>query len=91
MLIGITIDNELTFNENIDIVDRSTKHLLNAVGRIRRHLTLGKTKLLIKSNTWKRYMRHILWHLKLFSIVIKILMNLFNKTMKFLSMKNVFV
>ena len=36
-------------------------------------------------------MRHILWHLKSFSIVIKILMNLFNKTMKFLSMKNVFV
>ena len=91
MLIGITIDNKLTFNEKIYIVDRSTKYLLNAVGRIRRHLTLGKTKLLIKSNTWKRYMRHILWHLKLFSIEIKILMNLFNKTMKFLSMKNVFV
>ena len=31
MLIGITIDNELTFNENIYIADRSTNHLLNAV------------------------------------------------------------
>ena len=36
-------------------------------------------------------MRHIMRHLKLFSILIKILMNFFNKTMKFLSMKNVFV
>lgn len=58
ILIGITIDNEVTFNENI-YLGRSTNHLLNAVRRIRKHLTLGQTKLLIKSNTLnlKRYIK----------------------------------
>ena len=58
ILIGITIDNEVTFNENI-YLGRSTNHLLNAVHRIRKHLTLGQTKLLIKSNTLnlKRYIK----------------------------------
>ena len=46
VLLGITIDNPLTFNEHIDNLCRTANYKLHALGRIRKYLSLEKAKLL---------------------------------------------
>ena len=46
VLLGITIDNPLTFNEHIDNLCRTANYKLHALRRIRKYLSLEKTKLL---------------------------------------------
>ena len=46
VLLGITIDNLLTFNEHIDNLCRTANYKLHALRRIRKYLSLEKVKLL---------------------------------------------
>ena len=46
VLLGITIDNLLTFNEHIDNICRTANYKLHALRRIRKYLSLEKAKLL---------------------------------------------
>ena len=46
VLLGITIDNLLTFNEHIDNICRTANYKLHALRRIRKYLFLEKAKLL---------------------------------------------
>ena len=46
ILLGITIDNLLTFNEGIDNLCRPANYKLNALRRIRKYLSSEKAKLL---------------------------------------------
>ena len=45
-LLGITIDNILTFNEHINNLCRNTSYKLYALRRIRKHLTQDQAKML---------------------------------------------
>ena len=46
VLLGITIDNLLIFNEHIDNLCRTANYKLHALRRIRKYLSLEKAKLL---------------------------------------------
>ena len=46
VLLGITIDNLLTFNEHIDNLCRTANYKLHALRRIRKYLSLEKAKIL---------------------------------------------
>ena len=46
LLLGITIDNLLTFNEHIDNLCRTANYKLHVLRRIRKFLSLEKAKLL---------------------------------------------
>ena len=46
VLLGITIDNLLTFNEHIDNLCRTANYKLHALQKIRKYLSLEKAKLL---------------------------------------------
>ena len=46
VLLGITIDNLLIFNEHIDNLRRTANYKLHALQRIRKYLSLEKAKLL---------------------------------------------
>ena len=45
-LLGLTIDNRLTFNDHINILCRRANYKLHALRRIRKYLTLEKSKLI---------------------------------------------
>ena len=49
VLLGITIDNFLTFNEHIDNLCRTENYKLNVLQRIRKYLSLERAKLLCKA------------------------------------------
>ena len=46
VLLGLGIDNRLTFKDHVDMFCRTANYKLHALRRIRRYLTLEKTKLL---------------------------------------------
>ena len=46
VLLGLTIDNRLTFKDHIHILCRRASFKLHALRKIRKHLTIDKTKLL---------------------------------------------
>ena len=46
MLLGLTIDNCLTFNNHVDTLYHNTSYKLHALRRIRKYLTLDKAKVL---------------------------------------------
>ena len=45
-LVGLTIDKELNFSEHTDKLYRNAQYKLNALRRIRKYLSLEKTKML---------------------------------------------
>ena len=49
VLLGITVDNLLMFNEDIHNLCRTANYKLHALRRIRKYLSLEKTKLLCKA------------------------------------------
>ena len=51
VLLGITIDDLLTFNEHIDNPCRTANYKLHALRRIRKYLSLEKVKLLCNAFT----------------------------------------
>ena len=57
MLLGLTIDNCLTFNNHVDTLYRNTSYKLHALRRIRKYLTLDKAKVLYNAfiNSQFRY------------------------------------
>ena len=46
VLLGLTTDNRLTFKDHVDMLCSTANYKLHALRRIRRYLTLEKTKLL---------------------------------------------
>ena len=46
VLLGLTIDNRLTFKDHVDMLCSTANYKLHALRRIRKYLTLEKTKLL---------------------------------------------
>ena len=46
VLLGLTIDNQLTFKDHVDMLCSTANYKLHALRRIRKYLTLKKTKLL---------------------------------------------
>ena len=46
VLLGLTIDNRLTFKDHIHILCRRASFKLHTLRKIRKHLTIDKTKLL---------------------------------------------
>ena len=46
VLLGLTIDNRLTFKDHVDMLCSTANYKLHALRRIRKYLTLKKTKLL---------------------------------------------
>ena len=46
VLLGLTTDNRLTFKDHVDMLCSTAIYKLHALRRIRRYLTLEKTKLL---------------------------------------------
>ena len=46
VLLGLTIDNQLTFKDHIDTLCRNASYKLHALRRIRKYLTIEKAKLL---------------------------------------------
>ena len=46
VLLGLTIDNQLTFKDHVDMLGSTTNYKLHALRRIRKYLTLEKVKLL---------------------------------------------
>ena len=46
VLVGLTIDNRLSFNDHVDMLCSTANYKLHALRRIRKYLTLEKTKLL---------------------------------------------
>ena len=45
VLLGLTIDNRLTFKDHVDMLCSTANYKLHALRRIRKYLTLEKTKL----------------------------------------------
>ena len=46
VLLGLTIDNQLTFKNHVDTLHSTANYKLHALRRIRKYLTLEKAKLL---------------------------------------------
>ena len=46
VLLGLTIDNQLTFKDHVDMLHSTANYKLHALRRIRKYLTLEKAKLL---------------------------------------------
>ena len=46
VLLGLTIDNRLTFKDHVDMLCSTANYKLHALRRIRKYLTLEKAKLL---------------------------------------------
>ena len=46
VLLGLTIDNQLTFKDHVDTLHSTANYKLHALRRIRKYLTLEKAKLL---------------------------------------------
>ena len=51
VLLGLTIDNRLTFKDHIDILCSTANYKLHALSRIRKYVTLEKVKLLYNAFT----------------------------------------
>ena len=46
VLLGLTMDNQLTFKDHVDTLHSTANYKLHALRRIRKYLTLEKAKLL---------------------------------------------
>ena len=49
VLLGLTIDNRLTFKDHVDMLCSTANYKLYTLKRIRKYLTLEKTRLLYKT------------------------------------------
>ena len=54
-LLGLTINNRLTFKYHINMLCRRANYKLHALGRIRKYLTLEKSKLLYNAFINKKF------------------------------------
>ena len=55
VLLGLTIDNRLTFKDHINILCRRASFKLHALRRIRKYLATGKAKLLYNEFTYSQF------------------------------------